>query len=434
MSVINKYIKNASWYVFGSAVQGLTPFILTPFLTRALSKVQFSEFVLVISIGTILSFLFALGLPAAITRELILDKIKFNENFITINFVKRYLLLLSLILIFISSFLTDPYKIFGFSFALGLSLAAISLDMAIFRVKQLAYKFIYFAIFSTAIPTMLMTLGIYFGLLLNTFILFYVLFVTMFAAIQNLELFKEESNANQFTTLFKLGWPTIPHGLGMSFLQYGDRILVASIFGLTTAGVIQVAALIGTAPILLLSTLSNAWITPVLEKFNQHKLFGQSYLNKTTNYLALFILVFSILIMIGSQPLLNLFAPENYEIETMSLLVIMLSSNSLLFVIYLRNTYILLLSGKLQSLALITPLSIILQVCLLYLTSNYFGINSVAIAYSAAILIQALTTQIVVKYVARDIKLTFSPVLIWILLILMAFILIYFELGIPQLP
>ncbi|MGA0986136.1 MAG: lipopolysaccharide biosynthesis protein, partial [Candidatus Nanopelagicales bacterium] len=96
MSVINKYIKNASWYVFGSAVQGLTPFLLTPVLTRTLSQEQFSDFVLFISIGTVLSFLFALGLPAALTRELILDKNNSKDTLLSVNLVKRYLLLIAL--------------------------------------------------------------------------------------------------------------------------------------------------------------------------------------------------------------------------------------------------------------------------------------------------------------------------------------------------
>ena len=95
-------------------------------------------------------------------------------------------------------------------------------------------------------------------------------------------------------------------------MQYGDRVVIASAIGLTAAGKIQVAALLGTAPLLLLSTLNHAWIPSVLEKFKLSKTNGINFLNKSTNALALFIFNLALLIIFINPWLLKLFAPENY--------------------------------------------------------------------------------------------------------------------------
>ena len=424
MSVINKYLKNASWYVFGSAVQGLTPFLLTPVLTRTLSQEQFSEFVLFISIGTVLSFLFALGLPAALTRELILDKGNSKDTLLSVNLVKRYLLLIALFLILLSSFFAGLYKTLLLALAISLALAIVLIDMAIYRAQQLAHKFVYFAVFSTAIPTILMTIGIYLNWITNNFILFYGLFVIAFALSQNLKIFTKLTNNNQFSTLLKLGWPTIPHGLGMSLMQYGDRVLIAAALGLTAAGKVQIAALIGSAPLLLLSTLNHAWIPEVLEKFSISKSEGLNFLNKSTKFLALFIFSLALLIILINPLLLSIFAPADYDLAQLSPIVILMATAASLYIFYLRNTHILTYLGRFQSLAWITPISIALQILAIFALAPLFGLVSVGLALIVVVSSQALLTQIVVAKLAPDLMLTKSPLIYFVVLISVATIIL----------
>jgi O-antigen/teichoic acid export membrane protein len=88
----------------------------------------------------------------------------------------------------------------------------------------------------------------------------------LLALSKNLSSFQTSVQSSSLAFLVKMGFPTIPHGLGMSLMQYGDRIVIAAALGLTAAGQMQIATLLGTAPLLLLSTLNHAWIPAVLEK------------------------------------------------------------------------------------------------------------------------------------------------------------------------
>jgi O-antigen/teichoic acid export membrane protein len=411
-----KVLKNASWYVAGSTIQGLTPFLLTPFLTRALSETEFSQFVLFIAIGTILSFLFALGLPAALTRELILDKNNSVTNLESTNYIKRYLIVVGFFLLVVSFFSTDITKILLLAFALAISLAIVQIDMAIYRAQQKAKIFIFLAISSTALPTIFMTLGIYFNLLNNVFIVFYAVFVFIFATLANLKAVLAKSNSKKLPYLFKLGSPTIPHGLGMSLMQYGDRIVIAGALGLTAAGRVQVAALLGTASLLLLSTLNHAWIPAVLEKFNQNKKSGVEFLNKSTNLMSLLIFNISLFIMFLNPWILKIFAPATFDLAALSPVVLLMALAANVFIFYLRNTHVLTFLGKFQSLAWITPISILLQIALIFALVPFFGLVSVAFALLAMVSSQAILTQIVVRRLDREINLTFAPIIYIVLL------------------
>ena len=420
MSSLKKYFKSASWYVTGSAIQGLTPFLLTPFLTRTLSQDQFSAFVLFIAIGTILSFLFSLGLPAALTRELILEKASFNTNLNSASLVKRYLIIIGILLIILSLMMSSNFQLVTLAISLSFALAVVQIDMAIYRAQQRAKEFVLFAIFSTALPTVFMTIGIYTDLLKSSFILFYCFFVTIFTILVNLKSFKKHVASGKFTSLFKLGWATIPHGLGMSLMQYGDRVVIAAALGLTAAGKIQVAALLGSAPLLLLSTLNHAWIPSVLEKINVSKPEGINFLNKSTKYLAIFIFALSLLIIFTNPWILKIFAPTEYDLTELSPVVVLMATSATLYIFYLRNTHILTYLGRFQSLAWITPTSISLQVLAIFALAPTFGLLSTGFALLIVVSSQALLTQIVVKKLAPDLKLTFFPLIYFVILALIA--------------
>jgi O-antigen/teichoic acid export membrane protein len=423
VSILNKYFKNTSWYIFGSSIQGLTPLLLTPVLTRTLSQTEFSQFVLYIAIATILSFLFSLGLPAALTRELILDSKNLKNNLTSLVLVKRILLIFSLLFILGSIFFTSLTQVIILSIALSMSLAVVQIDMAAHRAQQQASKFVFLAISSTALPTLLMTIFVATGYLKSYFIIFYTLFVLLLTVVFNLKALYTSGDNQRLSSLFKLGAPTIPHGLGMSLMQYGDRVIIASVLGLTAAGKIQIAALLGTAPLLLLSTLNHAWIPLVLEKFKVSKQLGIKFLNTSTTLMAIFISIISLIIMVLNSHILNIFAPTSFNLTELSPVVVVMTISSVIYVFYLRNTHVLTYLGKFQSLAWITPISIFLQILFIFGLSSTFNLLSVAFAILVASSSQAVLTQLAVYRLASELKLTTKP-LIFIVVVSLAAILI----------
>lgn len=418
------FLKNSTWYVFGSSIQGLTPFLLTPFLTRSLNQEKFSEYVLFIAIGTILSFLFSLGLPAALTRNLILEKQDAQQNLESVNYLKRVLILISLSLLAITWLMDQITLIIFAGLALAFSLAVVQIDMAVYRAQQKASKFVFNAVFSTAIPTLFMTLGIMLEIIGDYFISFYTLCVFAFVLIINLNLFFKKFTSIKLKTLINLGWPTIPHGIGMSFMQYGDRIVLAAALGLAAAGQVQVAALIGTAPVLLLSTLNHAWIPNILEKFSSSKETGISALNKSTRYLSFLIFIISLALLVLNPWILQIFAPADYQLTELGPVVSVMLIASSIYIFYLRNTHVLTYLGKFQSFAWITPVSISLQILLIFLLVSFIGIIAAAIGFLMMVSSQAVLTQFVIRKLEPSLNLVYSPLLFTVGLSLLTIFLI----------
>jgi O-antigen/teichoic acid export membrane protein len=424
LSTLNRYLKNASWYLFGSGIQGLAPLLLTPILTRTLNQSEFSKFVLFIAIGTVLSFLFSFGLPAALTRELILHKTNSENNLLSLGLVKKYLISFASILIIVSFFIGDILQVVILALALAMVLAIVQIDMAIYRALQKASGFVFLAIGSTAVPALLMTIFIFTGSIADNFLIFYAFLVFLLALSRNLNSFRTSVENSSLTFLMKMGSPTIPHGLGMSLMQYGDRIVIAAALGLTAAGQMQIAALLGTAPLLLLSTLNHAWIPTVLEKFRETKDIGVEFLNKSTKYMAAFIALVALVIMIFNSWVLKIFAPEDFGLAELSPVVVVMTISSVIYVFYLRNTHILTYLGKFQSLAWITPVSISLQIIFIFALAPSLGLLSAALAILIASSSQAALTQLTVKRLAPEMKLTTSPLLFVLILSLVAIVIL----------
>jgi O-antigen/teichoic acid export membrane protein len=304
-----------------------------------------------------------------------------------------------------------------------MALAIIQIDMAAFRAQQKANLFVFLAISSTALPTLLITALVANDLFNNLFLFVYSVFVLVLALVTNQRVLNQSGDKTRFLTLFKLGAPTIAHGIGMSLMQYGDRIIIAAALGLAAAGKIQIAALLGTAPLLLLSTLNNAWFPTVMDKFGQSKVAGLNFLNKSTNLMALFIALIATAIMFLNPFLLKLLAPESFSLAELSPTVVVMSVSAVIYVFYLRNIYFLTYLGKFQSLAWITPVSIFLQILFIFLLAPNFGLISAAFAILMASASQATLTQLAIYRLDSSIKLTTVPI-IYILIVSIVAVLI----------
>ena len=65
-------------YILGSGIQAVIPFFIIPSLTRNVSQSNFGLLMVMISLGTVMSFVFSFGIPIVLTRELVFDKSNAN--------------------------------------------------------------------------------------------------------------------------------------------------------------------------------------------------------------------------------------------------------------------------------------------------------------------------------------------------------------------
>jgi O-antigen/teichoic acid export membrane protein len=305
---------------------------------------------------------------------------------------------------------TEYFNLFFVSLSLGFSLSLILIQLTIFKATFQARKFAFTAVASTVIPLLILTI-ISYSYNNNFLINIYVLFVLILATTIGFKSMFQFSRDWQllFGKLLKIGSPTLPHDVGMSLLQYVDRIIIAALFGLTIAGQIHVAALIGAIPYLLLSTLSNIWAPAVLEKYKIDYAVGTNFLNKTTKIAALGSGFIALLITFNSDLLLRLFSPLTANDPSLNSVVILMSLSGIIYSAYLRNMHLLTLAGKFQSLLWITPTAIAAQILLIYLLSPIYGLFIVAAANLFAISLQAILTQNVIKGLYPNFSLTKMP-------------------------
>jgi O-antigen/teichoic acid export membrane protein len=128
--------------------------------------------------------------------------------------------------------------------------------------------------------------------------------------------------------------------------------------------------------------------------------------------------------MIFNSQVLKIFAPEDFGLAELSPVVVVMTISSVIYVFYLRNTHILTYLGKFQSLAWITPVSILLQVIFIFALAPTLGLLSAALAILIAASSQAVLTQLTIKKLAPEMKLTSSPFIFIVILSVVAIIIL----------
>jgi O-antigen/teichoic acid export membrane protein len=197
--------------------------------------------------------------------------------------------------------------------------------------------------------------------------------------------------------LVLIGYPIIFHGIAISLFQYGDKI--ASYLGIGAELVSQVViiSLFMTAPMLLLSTINNAWLPASLESFKKSSGNGFSYLYKTSQKLTLFITLVCVILVILSKPLVSIFVPDNYNLTEITRAIVIGISFTPLYVLYLQNTHLLTLNKNFKSLGKITPISALIQFFFTFGLISLIGLKAPAYGLLIAVSIQVTLTTISAK-------------------------------------
>jgi len=397
---LNKALNHSYVYVTGSLIQALVPFFILQVLARVLSQSQFGLLMLLVSIGTVLSFGFSLGIPAILSRDLIFQQQKSRHLKDVANRYQSLLIWLS-IMFFVFSVYGQQYvilTIITLSVSLAFSLSVIQIKLSILRAEFRSLRFALLAIASTSLPMLIITLiSIY---KIDNIYFYYVgisLFITLILNFKNLSKLPNTNTIDTTKKLIFIAYPMIFHGISISLFQYGDKI--ASFLGLGSEFVAQVVviSLFMTAPMLLLSTINNAWLPTTIELFKKSSVNAFDYLHKSSKSLSIFITIISIGIVIFSKFIVSMFVPNTYnQIEISKAIIIGLSFTPL-YVIYLQNTHLFTVAKKFKSMAQITPIAAIIQFIFTFGFVSSIGISAPAYGLLLAIFVQVALTTIKAK-------------------------------------
>jgi O-antigen/teichoic acid export membrane protein len=173
-----------------------------------------------------------------------------------------------------------------------------------------------------------------------------------------------------------------------------DKVIFGQEVGKSFSGFIQVIMLVATAPIMILSALNHAWLNQVLLQLKDNSTNAFSVLNTTITKLfglSVFLIIF--IITLNSQ-ILQVLNPNLKITSEVSKTIILTSLCGLIYVVYLANTHLLTWLNKFWVLGISTPLSVIFQAVVIYLTIDSLGYLSAALGLGAALTLQILLLQI----------------------------------------
>jgi O-antigen/teichoic acid export membrane protein len=380
-------------YLLGALGQGLGPVLLTPILTRRLSVTDFGEVTFVTATASILGILFSFGLPIVISRSYVLDE-KSRPSIISwFNKVIYLYLVLSILILLI-----NPNSIYAYIFAIALTFSCMQLILPLARAQDKSVSFALISVLGTLLPSI--------AIIFNSFTEYFMNNLTalqigsLLAAILSLLMVRTKVSGGQTLSKYDLknslrsAYPILPHMFAMMALLNIDKVIFGQEIGKSFSGFLQVMMLVATAPIMILSALNHAWLNQVLLQLKDNSANAFSALNATiAKLLGLsFFLIISI-VALNSQ-LIKFLNPNLKITSEVSKTIILTSLCGFIYVIYLANTHLLTWLNKFWVLGISTPLAVIFQVIVIYLTIDSFGYLSAALGLGSALTLQILLLQI----------------------------------------
>ena len=380
-------------YLLGALGQGLGPVLLTPILTRRLSVTDFGEVTFVTATASILGILFSFGLPIVISRSYVLDD-KSRPSIISwFKKVIYFYLALSILILSI-----NPSSIYAYIFAIALTFSCMQLILPLARAQDKSTSFAFISVLGTLLPSIAIILNSFTGLSVTNLTALQI--GALLAAMLSFLIVRTKNGSGQKLNKYDLknslrsAYPILPHMFAMMALLNIDKVIFGQEIGKSFSGFIQVIMLVATAPIMILSALNHAWLNQVLLQLKDNSTNAFSALNATiSKLLALSVFIIIFIVALNSQ-IIQVLNPNLKITSEVSKTIILTSLCSLIYVIYLANTHLLTWLNKFWVLGISTPLSVIFQAIVIYLTIDSLGYLSAALGLGAALTLQILLLQI----------------------------------------
>ena len=376
-------------YLFGAIGQGLGPVLLTPILTRVLDVKTFGEIAYVTSVAAVLGILFSLGLPIIISRSYVLDP----ESRPSIlqwfkQIISFYLILAAILVMFVND------SVLSAAIAMSFGLACMQLILPLARAQDKAAQFSLISIIGTLLPSVLVIINSYFSFFSNS--LTALVLGSILGALVSSALIWTKGNKNRIQKKYsiinsvKSAYPILPHMFAMMALLNIDKIIFGQEIDKTFSGYLQVIMLIGTAPIMILSALNHAWLNKILLELKDNSFKAFKSLNSTIARLFILATLMIIGITVLNNLILELLNPNIKITSDVQKTVVLTSISTLIYVVYLANTHLLTWLNRFWVLGITTPLSVIFQAIIIYLTIDSLGYVSAALAFGSALTVQVI--------------------------------------------
>jgi O-antigen/teichoic acid export membrane protein len=193
----------------------------------------------------------------------------------------------------------------------------------------------------------------------------------------------------------RMGLPVIPHLIAL-FLANGALVFLAShLYGISAAGRIQLALLVGSAPAVITSALNNSW-APIVYRAPERE--RGAVLAHTARDIATLTALISGGVALLSPWLMRLVADASFAPLELVPAVAIVAFGCVLSVSYLANVHLVFAAGRSVGLSLITPASLLVGLTAAYLAGRQ-DLLLLAVGFPATYLALAIGTAWLRRYV-----------------------------------
>lgn len=402
-------LKTGAWYTIAGAAPAITGLAVLPFLTRTLPIEAFGQAALAMVTIPLLSLLLGLGLPAAITRQSIIESAGFDGarglHVQALALVGAFTIVLSTLAFAVPApALADLY---GGRTGTALTIVAsgfaaiVGAAQANFRAADRVSPFVISALVAGPIGA---ALGLVIALAGSATAPSFLLGVTTGYAVAAVGsswiVLREGAIVRSWQGLsaaLRIGGPTIPHSLALG-LAAGGLVLVAGSTGsLELAAEARIVLAVATGAGLLVTSLNNAW-APTVYRTQTSDL--DVVLHETSRTMGWIAALSGGLIAVTSPWIVQILAPPEYDYEAMASAISIAAVGPLLQVAYLSSVMLVLLGGRTYPLAISTPLAVGLGIIAAIALIRSLGLQGIGLAYVATFSGLSVLTYIVSSAVA----------------------------------
>jgi O-antigen/teichoic acid export membrane protein len=192
----------------------------------------------------------------------------------------------------------------------------------------------------------------------------------------------------------RLGLPVIPHLVAL-FLANGALVFLAGqLFDIASAGRLQLALLVGSAPAVVTSALNNSW-APIVYRAPDHE--RGAILAHTARDITTLVALVSGGVALLSPWLMRFVADAGFAPLELVPAVAIVAFGCVLSVAYLANVHLVFAAGRSLGLSVVTPLSLLIGLACAYLVGRQ-NLVLLAVGFPATYAVLALGTASLRRY------------------------------------
>jgi len=378
-----KLIRHGALYVGGTIAPILVMLVVTPFVTRLLGPSEYGFVALFISITQAFAILASLGLSVVITRHVIVEKGGLAEatRLMTSGVICAFLI--ATLAAITTLLLSGGRGVFPWvvcaAFYSGAAMGAIAMVQSLMRGTDQPVRFVLLGMSAALLPPAFALSFVYWwsgdALAYVTVVAVFQIGVAAVAVAHGARKYRGLVSRRGFVRSLAMSLPTIPHSAASALTVVIVVGVAAAREGNAFAGQIQIAALLGTSIITILTAVNNAWSPIVLRAPMEER---AQVLRSTTGVVACLSLIMSVGFVMFAPILLPIIAGPVASNETVRL-SILISSSGAIYVAYLANIHATFVSGRTWPLAISSPASTFFAATALLVALNFGGSGAIVL-------------------------------------------------------